>query len=230
MPSPAEQLNQLTRDCAQNKRALVSGPAVSERIAAAKALPSCPELWTMSFTELPERLQVFTVSIKGVNPSDGGIFNGSIYVCRDKPTTPFLVAAVLTAMTDPIQHHFMYPSTQRPSPRRPEYILIAYRAAHAYPEISDALLACGVTCELETKVEAKLTAQNHGTDYKGRNTSRRCATCGDDEDPEALSLCGGCRETWYCRGRDCQTAHWPSHKRACKEAKRARQAAAAEAE
>ena len=229
MPSPAEQLNQLTRECAKVKRELVSGPAVSERITAAKALPSTPELWTVSFTELPERLQSITVCIEGGNTSNGGTFVGSVSVCRDKPTTPFLVAAVLTAMTDP-RPHFMYPSAQRRPPRRPEHILIAYRAADAFPEIADALFACGVACTLESKVDAKQTAQNHGTDYKGRNTSRCCATCGDAHDPEALSLCGGCREVWYCRGRDCQTADWPSHKRACKEAKRARQAVAAAAD
>ena len=93
MPSPAGQLNQLTRDCAQNKRALVSGPAVSERIAAAKALPSCPELWSVSFTELPERLQVMTVCIEGRNSSNGGTFYGSFNVCRDTTTAPFLVGS-----------------------------------------------------------------------------------------------------------------------------------------
>ena len=228
MPSRVEQqLNQLTRECAKNTRALVSGPAVSERIAAADALPSAPERWSVSFAELPERLHTITVCIAGVNTSNGGTFVGSVSVCRDKPTTPFLVAAVLTAMTDP-KPHFMYPSAQQRPPRRPEHILIAYRAANAYPEIADALFACGVACTLEKKVDAKQTAQNHGTDYKGRNTSRRCATCGDAQDPEALSQCGGCREVWYCRGRDCQTVDWPSHKRACKEA-RTRQAAAAAA-
>jgi hypothetical protein len=46
-----------------------------------------------------------------------------------------------------------------------------------------------------------------------------CAFC--EESPERaamkLSLCGRCRKVSYC-SVDCQTAHWPVHKRMCKKA------------
>lgn len=53
--------------------------------------------------------------------------------------------------------------------------------------------------------------------------STTCAACGSP----ARELCAGCREAVYCN-RDCQLAHWPAHKSACRAAKKMAAAAALE--
>ena len=45
-----------------------------------------------------------------------------------------------------------------------------------------------------------------------RDDRNVCQLCGALEN---LSLCGGCRDTWYC-SKDHQRAHWKQHKRKCK--------------
>lgn len=45
-----------------------------------------------------------------------------------------------------------------------------------------------------------------------RDDRNVCQLCGTLEN---LSLCGGCRDTWYCC-KDHQRAHWKQHKRKCK--------------
>ncbi|KAK7493462.1 hypothetical protein BaRGS_00015362 [Batillaria attramentaria] len=45
-----------------------------------------------------------------------------------------------------------------------------------------------------------------------RDDRNVCQLCGALEN---LSLCGGCRDTWYCC-KDHQRAHWKQHKRKCK--------------
>ena len=55
---------------------------------------------------------------------------------------------------------------------------------------------------------------------------RGCARagCGAREPhPSAFKACAACRTVVYC-GRDCQTADWPSHKAACKAARKAAEA------
>ena len=47
---------------------------------------------------------------------------------------------------------------------------------------------------------------------------KTCAFCGKTG---AKSLCTGCRGVSFC-GKECQTAAWPGHKRACRRAMRAR--------
>eukprot|EP00198_Chlamydomonas_reinhardtii_P006221 XP_001695557.1 predicted protein [Chlamydomonas reinhardtii] len=54
---------------------------------------------------------------------------------------------------------------------------------------------------------------------------RSCAGCG--KTGNKLSSCAGCRSNTYYCGRDCQVAHWPKHKTACKAARKAAAAAAA---
>lgn len=49
-----------------------------------------------------------------------------------------------------------------------------------------------------------------------RDDRNVCQLCGALEN---LSLCGGCRDTWYCC-KDHQRAHWKQHKRKCKGKKR----------
>eukprot|EP00979_Chaetoceros_neogracilis_P001702 scaffold305_cov267-Chaetoceros_neogracile.AAC.19 len=44
-----------------------------------------------------------------------------------------------------------------------------------------------------------------------------CAACGDSDDGGgSLKACTGCNLVEYCN-RTCQAAHWPAHKKACKE-------------
>ena len=47
---------------------------------------------------------------------------------------------------------------------------------------------------------------------------KTCAFCGKTG---AKSLCTGCRGVSFC-GKECQTAAWPGHKRACRKAMRAK--------
>ncbi|KAG2445471.1 hypothetical protein HXX76_000088 [Chlamydomonas incerta] len=56
---------------------------------------------------------------------------------------------------------------------------------------------------------------------------RECAVCGKDQQADGKSLmkCGACKSVRYC-GADCQAAHWPSHKPACKELLQLRKQAA----
>lgn len=52
-----------------------------------------------------------------------------------------------------------------------------------------------------------------GATVRGLRDDRNvCQLCGALEN---LSLCGGCRDTWYCC-KDHQRAHWKQHKQSCK--------------
>lgn len=51
-----------------------------------------------------------------------------------------------------------------------------------------------------------------------RDDRNVCQLCGALEN---LSLCGGCRDTWYCC-KDHQRAHWKQHKQQCKTRKQAK--------
>ena len=42
--------------------------------------------------------------------------------------------------------------------------------------------------------------------------ARRCSNCGTSD--QVSKRCSGCKLSWYC-GRECQRAHWPSHKVLC---------------
>eukprot|EP00979_Chaetoceros_neogracilis_P016713 scaffold9124_cov144-Chaetoceros_neogracile.AAC.1 len=49
------------------------------------------------------------------------------------------------------------------------------------------------------------------------NSKHHCAACGDSDDGGgSLKACTGCNLVEYCN-RTCQAAHWPAHKKACKE-------------
>eukprot|EP00979_Chaetoceros_neogracilis_P004748 scaffold824_cov132-Chaetoceros_neogracile.AAC.10 len=52
---------------------------------------------------------------------------------------------------------------------------------------------------------------------KGLAKHRWCAACGDSNDGGgSLKACTGCNLVKYCN-RTCQAAHWPAHKKTCKE-------------
>jgi len=52
---------------------------------------------------------------------------------------------------------------------------------------------------------------------KRRAKHHYCAACGDSDDGGgSLKACTGCSLVEYCN-RTCQAAHWPAHKKACKE-------------
>ncbi|KAG2454880.1 hypothetical protein HYH02_000711 [Chlamydomonas schloesseri] len=52
--------------------------------------------------------------------------------------------------------------------------------------------------------------------------ARTCASCGiSGSSGKTLQACGGCRSNTYYCNRECQSAHWPEHKAACKAARAA---------
>ncbi|KAL9187327.1 hypothetical protein ACHAXT_001430 [Thalassiosira profunda] len=51
-------------------------------------------------------------------------------------------------------------------------------------------------------------------------TTAVCDFCSQRKERCTVMLCAGCRRKQYC-GRECQVAHWPEHKVACKEFQRA---------
>jgi hypothetical protein len=76
------------------------------------------------------------------------------------------------------------------------------------------MLKIGVSVVLESIEEAKISAQEEGTDYLGRN-ARACDACGSNEDLDALKMCSLCKVVFYC-SVECQKADWRGHKHACK--------------
>ena len=49
------------------------------------------------------------------------------------------------------------------------------------------------------------------------NSKHHCAACGDSDDGGgSLKACAACNLVKYCN-KSCQVAHWPAHKKACKE-------------
>ena len=54
------------------------------------------------------------------------------------------------------------------------------------------------------------------TSTSENNTSSTCANCGKGEDSSIkLKACAACKLVKYCN-RECQIAHRPQHKKACK--------------
>ena len=206
-----------------------SGPSARQRVAVGQSLPfltsredalqgrHSPEIWIVSFTEVKPRLYCVTIHIEYIGTRyDRTSMIGKVQISLDKPTAPFMVAAILSAMTEPRNSVFGAGQPLAP-PHRPLQILLAYRLKYAKEEISDAMFSCGIACELESKREAKKSARDNGTDYKGRNASKRCATCGNADDRDGLKCCARCRQVWYC-SRACQQADWKEHKPSCFEA------------
>eukprot|EP01117_Protostelium_nocturnum_P011207 TRINITY_DN4068_c0_g1_i1.p1 TRINITY_DN4068_c0_g1~~TRINITY_DN4068_c0_g1_i1.p1 ORF type:complete len:569 (-),score=203.37 TRINITY_DN4068_c0_g1_i1:52-1758(-) len=64
----------------------------------------------------------------------------------------------------------------------------------------------GVKCSQEKEVETSFSRLN--TNDEGNQ--KTCEGCGKD----ATKKCSVCKKIWYC-GRECQVAHWPSHKKSC---------------
>ncbi len=59
-----------------------------------------------------------------------------------------------------------------------------------------------VCCKLDWRFE----------DLSAENSPLSCAHCGHRIAPK---VCGQCKDVHYC-GRECQTTHWPAHKKECK--------------
>ncbi|TFK75028.1 hypothetical protein BDN72DRAFT_955366 [Pluteus cervinus] len=52
-----------------------------------------------------------------------------------------------------------------------------------------------------------------------KNNERRtkmCRNCGQREPPRTLSVCAGCKSTWYC-SKECQVENWKAHRGSCKQ-------------
>ncbi|TFK74989.1 hypothetical protein BDN72DRAFT_832697 [Pluteus cervinus] len=55
------------------------------------------------------------------------------------------------------------------------------------------------------------------TTYKNQERrTKMCRNCGQREPGKTLSICAGCKESWYC-SKECQVQHWKAHRAACKE-------------
>ena len=59
----------------------------------------------------------------------------------------------------------------------------------------------------------------NGRFAEGPNGLHRCGGCLQVEEAKGIyKACGSCRSVFYC-GRECQTKHWPSHKKFCSKLK-----------
>ena len=66
-----------------------------------------------------------------------------------------------------------------------------------------------VYCSEACKIQNRKRAKEEGTALV---TATRCSGC--NQSGRRYKACGGCNSVWYC-SRDCQRAHWPTHKREC---------------
>jgi len=98
---------------------------------------------------------------------------------------------------------------------RANYTKIRVSAKYALP-----LFDSGFRGPMKRQFEIVLVHyKNDGTPYSFYAPRCELAGCdkAEDELPEGQKLwkCGKCKETFYC-GKDCQTAYWKVHKKACK--------------
>lgn len=69
-----------------------------------------------------------------------------------------------------------------------------------------------VKAEAEAKAKTANVKVKTEKAPKPAQQEERCASCGS---PASGNKCGSCKSVSYC-GRDCQRAHWPTHKAECK--------------
>ena len=172
-----------------------------------------PEVWSVSFQELPIKgyYQIsICVSHSGAMNDDMVMDGHSVgSMVPLKPDADVILAALWSAMVEPRQPEMTGP------PHRPLKVFVAYRLKRAFAEIEAAMQEARVACVLETKGAALESAADHGLDYKGRNQSRICAACGATHAKAPLKRCSLCQSVSYC-SRECQKADWKVHKPACK--------------
>ena len=86
--------------------------------------------------------------------------------------------------------------------------------------VSDSIVA-GAAAVNAAPVAAAATDKGKGAGAKGKGKTEEdslqvCAHCGTKESAaNPLARCSRCRLVWYCKGRGCQRAAWPSHKKKC---------------
>jgi hypothetical protein len=73
--------------------------------------------------------------------------------------------------------------------------------------------------ESESREIVRVKAMQYDMFEKSRRRNIQCAACQKQEDldtsEERLSKCSKCMRAYYC-SRECQTGHWPKHRKTCR--------------